>query len=89
MTTEEGREINMSFQCAEISQICDAGTGNNVVVFGKKGGYVYHADQQVHTEFGRRGGVYPLRKWLKRGMKVLPKQIGAPEAAASFQRQGF
>ena len=90
VVTEEGQEFQMNVQCADvctsltaISQICDAGAGDNLVVFGKAGGYVYHADLNTYTEFGRRGGVYPLRTWIRRG------ESAEGAADAPFQRQGF
>ena len=71
--TEDGMDFTMLYQCADVvkpltsvSQICDAGSGRNFVVFTAAGGYVWHADQGTYTSFARKDDLYKLRTWIKR-----------------------
>ena len=82
--SDEGTPISQTFQIAEISrpltsvgELADAG---NVVVFGRKGGYVYNVDSGRRLDFSREHGVYLLRTWIQE-----PSQ---DENNPSFARQG-
>ena len=90
--TEEGMDFTMLYQCADVvkpltsvSQICDAGSGRNFVVFTATGGYVWHADQGTYTSFARKDDLYKLRTWIKRPSEPDSHVAGEPQR---FHRQG-
>ena len=71
--TENYDDFTMTMQMANVkkplmsvSKVCDAGSGQNFVVFTAEGGYIWHADRGTFTPFRREGGVYPLKTWIRR-----------------------
>ena len=83
--SEEGAPIRQTFQIAEISrplasvvELADAG---NVVVFGRKGGYVYNVESRRRLDFSREHGVYLLRTWTQ--------EPSNDQTNSTFARQGW
>jgi len=49
-----------------VSEICDAGGENGqLVIFGKKGGYIYNIETGSTTTFEREDGIYTFEFWVK------------------------
>ena len=72
--SEQGSALSQTFQIADISrpltsvgELADAG---NVVVFGRKGGYVLNVDSGRRLDFKREHGVYLLRTWVQERAKL-------------------
>ena len=62
--TEDWKDFSLTMQMADVkkpllsvSKVFDVGSGENLVVFSPRGGYIWHADRGEYTEFGREGGV--------------------------------
>ena len=69
--TDNGLDTDVLFQLADVScplvsvsHICDHG---NRVVFGRSGGVIYNLTTGMEVPFERRGGVYILGLWVRRG----------------------
>ena len=82
--TEEGAPIRQKFQFVKISrplssvgEMADAG---NVVVFGRKGGYVHNVKSGRRLYFSREHGVFLLRTW--------PQEPNIDQTNSTFARQG-
>ena len=93
--TEDWRDYSLTMQMAEVkklllsvSKVCDAGSGENPVVFSSRGGYIWHADRGEYTEFGRQGGVYPLKTWIKIGPTGSSGTASSTTSQAPFARPG-
>ena len=88
--TENWENFSLTMQLADVkkplmsvSKICDAGSGENLVVFSARGGYIWHADKGVYTEFPREGGVYPMKTWIQK-----PATTAATGEPSPFARPG-
>jgi len=73
MVTDDGKEGTVCYQIAEVvrplnavSEICDAGgEQGQLVIFGKKGGYIYNLETGATTTFDREDGIYTFEFWVK------------------------
>ena len=88
--TENWENFSLTMQLADVkkplmsvSKICDAGSGEHLVVFSARGGYIWRADKGVYTEFPREGGVYPMKTWIQK-----PATTAATGAFSPFAHPG-
>ena len=85
----EGSRVRQTLQITEVtrplSSVGKTTDGNNFVVFGRRGGYIWDLDSNQTTPFKREHGVYMLRTWVEaRG----PQQQQSSPQESSFGRQG-
>ena len=73
VATDEGQEFGMTYQVTDVAKgltsvggICDAGDGQNFVVFTSAGGYIASPQNWTTTKFTRKNGAYILRTWLRK-----------------------
>ena len=71
--TDDEEALNLTFQMAEVtrplSSVGKITDQDNLVVFGRKGGYIWDVQTGATTHFSREQGVYLLRLWV-------PKTVG-------------
>ncbi len=67
--TDDGVSVKQTFQMAEVTRpLSSVGCitdNDNLVVFGRKGGYIWDLKTNTTTSFKREQGVYVLRTWVK------------------------
>ena len=85
--TDEGVQIGQTFQMADVTRpLCSVGRmtdQNNMVIFGRKGGYILNLVDWSAIYFPRNQGVYTLRTWVRR---ATPSKKSS--ALPPFVRQG-
>ena len=88
--TDGGVETEVLLQLADvscplisISQICDHG---NRVIFGRGGGVILNLDTGMEVPFERKGGVYALGLWIRRGDPQVAQEAAKQAATRAAAR---
>ena len=85
--TNDGHQIGQTFQMADVTRpLCSVGRmtdQNNMVIFGRKGGYILNLIDKSAIFFPRNQGVYTLQTWVKKTTGANRTSITSP-----FARQG-
>ena len=80
--SDDGMAITQTFQIAEISRpltsVGELADSGNVIVFGRKGGFVLNPTSGKRLDFPREQGVYQLQTWVQEPVTE----------TSSFTRQG-
>ena len=87
VVTEGGAQMHQTFQIAEVtrplSSVGEIANKGNLVVFGRRGGYIWNPKTGTSLPFDREQGVYLLKTWIQE-----PNDETNPAGNSHFQRQG-
>ena len=88
--SDAGVDMDVLFQVADVScpllsvsQICDQG---NRVIFGRGGGVILNLATGLEVPFERRGGVYAIGLWIRRGDPQVAQENAKQAAARAMAR---